>query len=336
MSVADLATPALVVDAGALTNNLDTMAAALPAGRLRPHVKAHKCTALAQEQAVRGHYGFTCATPSEVVGMAKAGLDHDLLLANETVDGTRIRAMAEAGARITLAVDSTETVAAAAANGVREIIVDVNVGMPRCGVRPDAAARLADTARTAGLTVRGVMGYEGHVVGLADRAERIAKTDDAMKKLREAHAVVGGDVVSAGGTGTYDINTVATEIQAGSYALMDTAYATLRLPFLPALRVVATVVHVNAKYAVADCGLKALGMDHGNPTIEGGEVWFCSDEHVTFAMHPSPRVGERVLVLPAHVDPTIAYHAWFHLADGPDLDAGVIERWPIDLRGWDM
>ena len=70
---------------------------------------------------------------------------------------------------------------------------------------------------------------------------------------------------------------------------MDTAYGELELPFRHALRVVATVVHVSPKYAVADCGLKALGMDHGNPTVEGGEVWFCSDEHVTFAPDGSPR-----------------------------------------------
>jgi D-serine deaminase-like pyridoxal phosphate-dependent protein len=77
-------------------------------------------------------------------------------------------------------------------------------------------------------------------------------------------------------------------------------------------------------------------MDHGNPTVEGGDVWFCSDEHVTFAMDPAPRVGDRVIVHPAHVDPTVAYHEWFHLADGPGLDAGVVERWPVDLRGWSV
>ena len=95
MRVADLPTPALVVDAGALAHNLDTMTAALPGARLRPHVKAHKCTALAQEQAARGHHGFTCATPREVVGMARAGLGDDLLLANQTVDADRLRAMAD-------------------------------------------------------------------------------------------------------------------------------------------------------------------------------------------------------------------------------------------------
>ena len=90
-------------------------------------------------------------------------------------------------------------------------------------------------------------------------------------------------MISAGGTGTYDLNTWATEIQAGSYALMDTAYAKLGLPFTQALTVLSTVISVSDGWAVADCGLKALGMDHGNPSVEGAEVWFCSDEHLTFA-----------------------------------------------------
>ena len=268
--------------------------------------------------------------------MASAGLGEDLLLANQTVDVARIRAMTASGARVTVAIDSDATVDAAAAGGVEEVLVDVNVGMPRCGIAPDDAGPLAERARARGLEVRGVMGYEGHVVGLADRSERTAKATDAMAKLARAHAAVGGAVVSAGGTGTYDINTVATEIQAGSYTLMDTAYGTLDLPFRPALRVLATVVHVSAKYAVADCGLKALGMDHGNPTVEAGDVWFCSDEHVTFAPHGAVQVGDRVFVQPAHVDPSVAYHEWFHLVDASDLDGSLIERWPIDLRGWDV
>jgi D-threonine aldolase len=336
MRMVDLPTPALVVDAGALEHNLDRMTAALPGSRLRPHVKAHKCTALARQQATRGHDAFTCATPREVVGMARAGLGDDLLLANQTLDTERLRAMVDTGARVTVAVDSAETIDAAARSGIGQVLVDVNVGMPRCGCRPDDAGRIADRARACNLDVRGVMGYEGHVVGLTDRAQRVAQTADAMARLAEAHACVGGEIVSAGGTGTYDINTVATEIQAGSYALMDTAYEALDLGFRPALRVVATVVHVDRNYAVADCGLKALAMDHGNPTIEGADVWFCSDEHVTFAPASTLRVGERVLVRPAHVDPTVAYHSSLVLTDGAGLDAAVIERWPIDLRGWSL
>jgi len=212
MRVADLPTPALVVDGVAMARNLDTMAAALPGGRLRPHVKAHKCTSLAGEQAARGHKGFTCATSREVIGMSRAGLADDLLLANETTDASRLRAMAGCGARVTVAVDSDATVDAAAANGIREVLVDVNVGMPRCGCAPGDAGRVAGRARERGLTVRGVMGYEGHAVGLEDRTERTAETDAAMEQLLAAHAAVGGDIVSAGGTGTYDVNTVATEI----------------------------------------------------------------------------------------------------------------------------
>ena len=177
------------------------------------------------------------------------------------------------------------------------------------------------------------MGYEGHAVGLEDRALRIARTEEAMGRLLEARALVGGGIVSAGGTGTWDLNRSATEIQAGSYALMDTAYEKLGLPFRPALFVLATVVSVSPGYAVADAGLKALGMDHGAPSIDGARVWFCSDEHVTFAAAdglPAPRVGERIRVRPAHVDPTVAYHERLHLVDGE----AVVESWEVDLRGW--
>jgi D-serine deaminase-like pyridoxal phosphate-dependent protein len=156
----------------------------------------------------------------------------------------------------------------------------------------------------------------------------------AQAELARAADAVGGDVVSAGGTGTYDVNETATEIQAGSYALMDTAYAALELPFEYALVFVATVIHTNPKWSVADCGLKALGMDHGNPAIAGGNVLFCSDEHVTFTTDAALAVGDRVLVRPAHVDPTVAYHEALHLADGPGVEAAVIDRWAVDLRGW--
>ena len=153
------------------------MAEALPGDRLRPHVKAHKCTALAARQAAHGHTAFTCATVAEMEGMARAGLGDDLLLANEVADATRLGALARAGARVTVAVDSEETIAAAARAGVAEVLIDVNVGLPRCGCRPEDAGRLAERARAAGLAVRGVMGYEGHIVGLEDRthADRDAR-----------------------------------------------------------------------------------------------------------------------------------------------------------------
>ena len=330
MKISALTTPALLVDAGRLEDNLRIMADALPGERLRPHVKAHKCTGLASRQAAAGHTGFTCATVREMEGMVRAGFAEDLVLANEVVDATRLGALVRAGARITVAVDSEVTIDSAARAGVPEVLIDVNVGLPRCGCPPGEAGRLADRARSAGLMVRGVMGYEGHIVGLEDRARRAAMLVESMGQLTLAADDVGGEVISAGGTGTYDLNSWATEIQAGSYALMDTVYGKLGLPFAQALTILSTVISVSPGWAVADCGLKALGMDHGNPSIEGAEVWFCSDEHVVFAPESPLRVGDRIRVLPAHVDPTVAYHEFLHVFEG---DA-VVERWDVDLRGW--
>ena len=224
MHVNDLSTPALIVDVEAFDRNVATMAAARPGPALRPHVKAFKSTALAHELAVAGHTGFCCATTREVSGMAAAGLGQDLLLANEVLDVRRLQAMTTgADARITVAVDSAETVEAAARGGVTEVLVDVNVGLPRCGCLPDEAGRIAERARAMGLTVRGVMGYEGHLMMQVEDQE--AKVERAMARLLAAHDQVGGDVVSGGGTGSYQVNRWVTELQAGSYTLMDTQYS---------------------------------------------------------------------------------------------------------------
>jgi len=323
----DLRTPALVADADDLEHNLRRMAAALPGARLRPHAKAHKCTALAARQAAHGHRAFTCATIAEMEGMARAGLGDDLLLANEVLDAERLGAI---DGCVTLAVDSEATIRAARAGGVREVLIDVNVGLPRCGCAPGAAGRLADLARAQGLEVRGVMGYEGHAMMMDDRAQREAAVAESMDRLLAAHADVGGEVISAGGTGSFDCNPAATEIQAGSYALMDTVYAKLDLPFRAALFVLARVISVAEGYVVADCGLKALGMDHGNPSVDAARVWFCSDEHITLAPETPVAVGDRIRVWPAHVDPTVAYHDRLHVVSGEE----VVDTWAVDLRGW--
>jgi D-serine deaminase-like pyridoxal phosphate-dependent protein len=265
--------------------------------------------------------------------MAAAGLGDDLLLANETLDADRLRAMATCGGRVTVAIDSDATLDAATAAGIREVLIDVNVGLPRCGCPPEDAGPLADRARAKGLDVRGVMGYEGHLMMVEPRDKRHADVDSAMDLLLRAHADVGGDIVSAGGTGTYDLHDRVTEVQAGSYALMDTAYGSLGLPFRQALALESTVISAGPQWAVCDTGLKSLGMDHGNPTIVDATVWFCSDEHITFAPGegaPIKRPGDRVRVLPAHVDPTMTLHERCHLIRGDD----VLETWPIDLRGW--
>jgi D-serine deaminase-like pyridoxal phosphate-dependent protein len=234
---------------------------------------------------------------------------------------------------VTAAVDSSATIDAAADAGVSEVLVDVCVGLPRCGCPPDEAGAIADRARSRGLEVRGVMGYEGHLLREQPAEDKAAKVEQAMAALLEAHRAVGGDVVSAGGTGTYDCNKWATEIQAGSFVLMDTEYVPHAPAFRNALFLWTTVISVYqpAGWAVLDGGLKCLGMDHGNPTVEGGQCFVVSDEHITyFPDGDRPTVGDRVRVVPAHVDPTVAMHERMYVVDGND----VVDTWEVDLRNW--
>ena len=169
-----------------------------------------------------------------------------------------------------------------------------------------------------------------------DHEAQREKVADAIDRLLSAHADVGGAIISAGGTGTYQLHDRVTEVQAGSYALMDTHYGGTGSPFVQACFVVGTVISANAKFAVADVGLKAMGMDHGNPSVEtldgqGADVWFLSDEHVTFVPHAGvASVGDRVRVVPAHIDPTMAMHETAWLVSGHE----VVDKWPINLRGW--
>ena len=326
-----LPTPSLIVERSLFDANVAAMAAAWPGSSLRPHVKAFKSTAIAGILAGAGHEGLCAATVREMEGLAAAGLGSDLLLANEVLDASRLGRLVDSGHRVTVAIDSDATVAAAAAGGVTEVLVDVNVGLMRCGCEAADAGRLADAARAAGLQVRGVMGYEGHLM-MADAGTKAAGVQAAMEMLLEAHSAVGGDVVSGGGTGTFAVNRWVTELQAGSYCLLDTDYARLDSPFEIAVSVLASVISVTPRrWAVADAGLKAFGMDHGPPSWPGGEIAFVSDEHTTLLDREGTlTVGDRVRLLPGHLDPTVARHRCYWVVDGND----VIDRWPVDLRHW--
>ena len=335
MRIEELPTPALTVDLDALDANIARMGAAWPGTKLRPHLKAFKCTALARRLAEAGHTALCGATVRELAGAAAAGLGSDLLLANEVLDVGRLRALVEGvpDARVTVAVDSAETIEVASAAGVREVLIDVAVGMPRCGCPPEEAGRLAEAARAKGLTVRGVMGYEGHL--MTEAVDQGAKVEEAMALLLDAHEAVGGDVISGGGTGTWTKNHWVTELQAGSFTLMDTHYEAAGVGFQQALGLQLTVLSVNRTggWAAADGGLKALGMDHGNAAIDGADVWYHADEHTVFSMRegaPLPALGSRVTVWPAHVDPTVSQHEQLWVHQGGE----VVDCWPIDLRGW--
>jgi D-serine deaminase-like pyridoxal phosphate-dependent protein len=253
--------------------------------------------------------------------------------------------------RLTVAIDSVagleELESAAQVAGTQiGVLVDVNVGQNRCGVAPgDAALSLARRAASSrGVVLRGVMGYEGHLVGVADRAARDVRTRNALAALVETarsfcDAGLRCDTVSAGGTGTYDISgriDGITEIQAGSYVLMDSDYGRLDLPFEQAFWVLGTAIsRPIPTRCVADCGHKATTKDHGLPLvhgIEGAAVTALNDEHATIAIPEDCelQVGDRVFLTPSHTDPTINLHDVIYAIDGER----VVGVWPIAARGY--
>jgi D-serine deaminase-like pyridoxal phosphate-dependent protein len=145
--------------------------------------------------------------------------------------------------------------------------------------------------------------------------------------------------VSAGGTGTYDITGQMdgiTEIQAGSYVLMDTAYAKLDIPFELAFSILGTVLsRPSPNTCVTDSGHKSCTEDHGNPSvkgIEGASVLLLSDEHATVMLPPESRIapGDRIELWPSHIDPTINLHDVLFVLDGDE----VTDTWPIAARGY--
>ena len=351
--LSEIPTPALVVDATALGRNIARMARFFSAGpcRLRPHFKAHKTPEIARRQLAAGSCtGLTCATVSEAEAIAS--FCDDVLIANEIVGADKCARVAalQRQLRVTVAVDSVagvETLAAAARNaGVQVgVLVDINVGQNRCGVSPggeavDLARRIS---RHDGLVLRGVMGYEGHVQPIRDRKERVEKAREAMEALTATAdelraAGLACDMVSAGGTGTFDISgrfTGITEIQAGSYALMDSDYGEVHVPFEQAFWVLGTVIsRPSPDRCVADCGHKALTKDHGLPEVNwiaGAMVTALNDEHATIALPPgaSIAVGDRVQLVPSHTDPTVNLHDVFYVIE----HERVIDVWPIE-RGY--
>jgi D-serine deaminase-like pyridoxal phosphate-dependent protein len=353
-TLSEVTTPALVVDVAALDRNIARMAAFFAEGpcRLRPHFKAHKTPEIARRQLAAGSCtGLTCATVGEAE--IAAGFCEDVLLANEVVSAAkcaRVAALAR-HIRVMTSIDSLaglEAVSRAAREaGVRVgVLVDLNVGQGRCGVEPgEAVLTLArQAAQSAGITLRGVMGYEGHLQPVRDRADRESRTLNSMAALVNAAGMLREsnlpcEVVSAGGTGTYDISgriDGITEIQAGSYALMDSDYLDVGVPFGPACWVLGTVVSRPARdRCVADCGHKSMTKDHGLPSVRGmagATVTSLNDEHATISLPPEStvKVGDRVGLYPSHIDPTINLHDVVYAIEGER----VIGVWPIAARGY--
>ncbi|MFO1055812.1 MAG: alanine racemase [Dongiaceae bacterium] len=358
-----LSTPALLVDLDALEANIAAMAArAAAAGvALRPHVKAHKCTAVARRQLAAGAVGLSCATLGEAEAMAGAGLPGLLVTSPVTSPPMlgRLGALLAGGADLMVVADHPANVAAlaalAAGAGRRlRILVDLDVGQRRtgCASVEDAAALAAAVAASPTLEFAGIQAYYGHlqqVPAVADRRAAVAEQTARIRALAAALAAAGRapGIVSGGGTGTALIDMgegVFTELQPGSYLFLDSCYGPLAMgeaasPFRPSLFVAAAIVTANRPgLAICNAGLKALATDSGRPVPvrgapAGATYRFMGDEHgaIEFAADAAdaPALGATIELLASHCDPTVNLHDRFHAVRGDRL----VEIWPIEARG---
>lgn len=350
MRYQELDTPCLLLDLDILESNIAKMAAFVSEGptALRPHSKTHKCPVIAQKQIKAGAIGICCQKLGEAEVMCAHGI-RDILITNQIVGSVKISRLMELAhmADVKVAVDDFSNVAALAdtarAAGIQSgVVIEVDVGMGRCGVKPgEATVELAKfIEHTPGIKLRGLMGYEGHCVDLPDFQERQAKTRDAnallvksKKTVENAGIEVG--IVSAGSTGTYMITGRCpgiTEIEAGSYVLMDTSYRKVVTDFDLSLTVLATVTSRPAGNVVTlDCGVKTLAGDYGTPEILGlPPVLSCglSEEHSTWVYRNNVdrmQVGDKVRVLPAHCCTTVNLHDYYYVIRGDC----VVDIWPI-------
>ena len=349
--VAEVDTPALLIDLAALERNLDRMAAL---GRrtgkgIRPHAKTHKSREIARMQLARGAIGITCAKLGEAEVLAEAGIA-PLLVSTEITGGLKVaRLIALARRTKTLTVvDDVEgalAISSAAVNaGLRVgVLVDVNVGQGRSGVAPEGAADLAArVAELPGLRFLGLQAYEGHLQHVYDAADRLRGWREAIARLASARAAIEGrgltvEIASTAGTGTSDFaagHPAVTDVQPGSYVFMDCDYGRVEtLPYESALTVLTSVVSRQRPDAVlVDAGWKAVTVEAGMPIVKGHpELVYATmgDEHGALRGETRPGLGERVELVPSHCDTTVNLYDRYHV-----IRDGMVEAiWPIDARG---
>jgi D-serine deaminase-like pyridoxal phosphate-dependent protein len=322
-------TPALLVDLPAMERNLARMAGYFEKGptRLRPHYKNHKCPELARRQLAAGAIGITCATLSEADALVRNGIG-PVLIANEIAGEPKIRHFVELSrsAEVIVAVDNADTIhslAAASRNGKvsLNVVVDIDVGQGRCGVLPgEPALALARHAIEAGLRMRGLMGYEGRLQPGPERtlsARAATEKLVASKKLMETNGIP-VEIATAGGTSTYSMYgdyPEVTDIQCGSYLLMDTDYPSWCSDFEPALSVLGTVISKTGnERVIADVGLKAISSERGLPVLkdaDGARLRKLNAEHAIIDLHePSlpMAVGDQIEIWAHYGDATINLH----------------------------
>lgn len=325
-------TPALLVDLDVMERNLTTMAQFFchrPA-KLRPHFKNHRVLALAARQMEHGAIGITCARLWQAEKLAHFGV-RDILIANEIAGAEPVRRFVELSreAAVMVGVDNAKVVGelgrvARDRKTEANVLVDVDLGLKRCGVAPgEPALALARLALEQGLKVRGLMGYEGHLQPLPPGPDKTARVTAAMESLIQTRKLLEAsgipvEIVSCGGTGDYSIAAAyagVTENQAGSYLLMDTWYAPFAPDFKVALSVLATVISKTpGDHVVVDAGCKVISGERGLPSVKGVDGLKLKALHAEHApieiLDPSVKVevGDKIEILVHYHDGTINLH----------------------------
>jgi D-serine deaminase-like pyridoxal phosphate-dependent protein len=364
--LAEVDTPALVIDLDAFERNLARMADFVRAAgvRLRPHAKTHKSPIIGARQVALGAVGLCCQKVSEAEAMVEGGIA-DVLVSNEVAGAAKLDRLAQLArrAKVGVCVDAADNVAeleaaAAKADAQLDVLVEIDVGARRCGVVPgEPAARLAElVARSPHLRYAGLQAYYGsaqHVREAAERKVQIARAVAHVKETLRALRAVGleAGTIAGAGTGTYEneaASGVYNELQAGSYVFMDADYARNKRTdggpfdtFEHALFVCATAMSTPVpERVVVDAGHKALAVDSGMPLpwqMSGATYHRPSDEHGILdvaACNERPRRGDKVLLVPGHCDPTVNLHDWYVGMRGfAHGDARVECVWPVAARG---
>jgi D-serine deaminase-like pyridoxal phosphate-dependent protein len=352
--VEELDTPCIIIDLDVAESNIAKLqAAANEMGvDVRPHSKTNKSPYWVRKQLDAGAIGVCCAKVGEAEVMVEAGVT-EVMIPNQVIGKRKIaRLVALAhSANIIVAVESAGNVddlssASTAAGAELGVIVEVNVGMDRCGVDGDGAVELAKQIDAApGLRFDGLMGYEGHVVAERDYEIRKTEAEKAMAILTGAADQIRGagidvKLVSAAGTGTYNITgrvDGVTELQCGSYIFMDGDYLEVFNDFEPALSVLATVISRQKKdVAIVDMGLKSISMDRGLAEVispASASIINHSEEHTAVnlpdAASQALKVGDKVRSRPTHGDTTINLHEYYFGIRNGKLEQVI----PIPGRG---
>jgi len=368
--VADIDTPALVIDLDAMERNLAHMAAYARAHglRLRPHAKMHKSADLARLQMAHGAVGVCVQKTDEALALARAGVT-DIYISNEVISVAKLLRLAHAirslpDPRFAIAVDSAagvlrlaQALEAAGVSGENriDVFVEVDVGHGRCGVPPgEPAVDLARLiAQHPALRFGGLQAYQGqaqHLRDPADRAKAIGEAAWAAALTRARLPAAGFTVplITGAGTGTFALETssrVWGELQAGSYLFMDADYARnesapLAPVFEHALFIKAQVMSRGAQHAVCDAGHKSHAIDSGLPAVwSPSGLLFANggDEHgilrAAHAGQPLPGLGDTVWLVPGHCDPTVNLHNLMLGVRGGLTDGKVERLFRVDARG---